>query len=149
MNREEKKVTASTLIEKAQWFRIGWMYFRFRPLTLGQIYEMGPYVEDIQGDNLSPDNKVNIVAEMLSRSSSARAMQKIFLICLFRNRWCRVLFGRYIKKRLTVRMFNSLTQSLAMSLAANFFLTSIIFLHQTKKMTEPNPTTAHGQSSEE
>ena len=35
------------------------------------------------------------------------------------------------------------------SYTANFFLTSIIFLHQTTKISEPNQTTRLGQQSEE
>ena len=63
-----------------------------------------------------------------------------------RKRW---IFRRYILKRLTVRHFQKVMEIITNAYTANFFLTSIIFLHQTKPMTEPKQTTPRGQQWEE
>jgi len=149
MEAKDKRKTADTLVERAVWIRIGWMFFRMKPLTLGQIYEMGVFTCDLNSEGLDVNVKTNSVAEMFMRHNSAKLMQEIFLVCLFRRRWKRWLFRRYILKRLTVGIFQLLVNYIISSFSANFFLTSIIFLRQTNMITEPSQTTAHGQRSEE
>lgn len=149
MDKKEKKKTADVLTEKSRWIRIGWLFFILRPVTLGQIYEMGEQVEDMEIGDLSLNNRMNTIAEMAAHHKNAPKLQKIFLICLFRTRLMRFLFGWFIKHRLTPKHINILIESLTVSYSANFFLTSIIFLRQTKTLTEPRQTTALGQQSEE
>ena len=148
MNKEEKERTADILTEKGRWIRVGALPIHIRPLTLGQIYEMGSVTSDLQSEGLSTDKKVNLVGEMLLRYEDARRLRKVFLICAFRSRWMRAFFGWYIRHRLTVLNFKELVDTIATGLDASFFLTSIIFLHQTTKMTEPSQTTVLGQQSE-
>ena len=149
MNKEEKKKTADILTEKSRWIRIGLLFIRLRPLTLGQIYEMGQYVESIEADGLEFKGRYNYVAKMLSEYNNAPLMQDIFLVTAYRRSWKRKLFRRYILKRLTVRHFQDAMDIITDAYNANFFLTSIIFLRQTKPMTEPNQTIVRGQQSEE
>lgn len=149
MKKEEKRRVANALSERTKWLRVGWMHIRIRPLTLSQIYDMGAAANDINADDLKEADKVNIIAVIIKHAKDAKAMQDVFLVCAYRKKWKRWLFGRYLRNRLTVEHFNNLLKIIASTFNANFFLTSIIFLSQTKIMTEPNQTTAHGQSSEE
>ena len=149
MKAEEKKKTAATLIEKSKWIRIGLLPIHLKPLTLGQIYEMGPYTNEIEGDNLNLRTRVIPSSEMLTRYRSAKQMQEIFLVCAFRKKWKRWLFRRYILKRLTLAKFQSAIEIITDACTANFFLTSIIFLRQTNAISEPSQTIAPGQQSEE
>ena len=149
MKTTDKKQVAETMTERSMWIRIGWLWFRMRPLTLGQIFEMGEFTNDIDVSGLSMNLKTNVIAEMFIRHASAPLMQEIFVVCLFRRPWKRWLFRRYILKRLTMGRFQQMINFIITSFTANFFLTSIIFLRQTTRMTEPNPTTPLGQQSEE
>lgn len=145
MDANDKKKVAETLTERSVWMRIGWLPIRLRPLTLGQIYEMGEFVDGMEAEGLDAKEKFNVVAEMLARYKSAPLMQETFLVCAYRRRWVRRLFRGYILGRLTIRKFQKALSVITDSYSANFFLTSIIFLHQTKPMTEPKQTTPLGQ----
>lgn len=108
------------------------------PLTLGQIYEMGEWVEKMNGDEIPKDSSIQLISEMFTKYENAPLLQEVFLMCLFRSQVMRWLFRRYIKHRLTPRHINLMIQNIAKTYSANFFLTSIIFLRQTKGMTEPS-----------
>lgn len=149
MNREEKKKTADTLLERSVWVRIGLLPIRLRPLTLGQIYEMGQFTCEMNDEGIDPKKRIVASAEMLSRYDNAPLMQEVFMVCAFRTPWIRRVFRRYILRRLTVGKFQKAIEVITNSYTANFFLTSIIFLHQTTKISEPNQTTHLGQQSEE
>ena len=134
------------LTEKPALIRIGRFPFLMRPLTLGQIYEMGAIASDINIDDLQDmEKRVRVMAALVAHHKDAERMQRIFVVCLFRSRWKRVLFGRYVKRRLTVALFQKMVAYITTSFNANFFLTSIIFLRQTAEMTDPSQTTAPGQ----
>lgn len=149
MDKEDKKKVADTLSERSKWMRVGLMPIKIKPLTLSQIYDMGAAGNDVNGDDLQTDEKVNIIGVLMKHAKDAKAMQDIFLVCAFRKKWKRWLFGHYLRSRLTVKHFNILLSIIATTFNANFFLTSIIFLSQTKIITNPSQTTPHGQSSEE
>lgn len=149
METTDKKKTADALTERTVWMRVGLLPIMLRPLTLGQIYEMGGYVNDMEVGETMQKKSFNYVAEMLSKYRNAPLMQETFLVCAYRRRWKRWVFRRYILKRLTVRHFQKAMEVITNAYTANFFLTSIIFLHQTIPMTEPKPTTPLGQLSEE
>ena len=149
MKSLEKRKIAETLTERSVWMRIGLLLIRLRPLTFGQIFEMGEFVNDMDGNDIDTKALLNATAAMLKKHGNAPLMQEIFLISAFRRRWKRRLFRRYIFKRLTVRHFQKAMEIITNAYTTNFFLTSIIFLSQTKPMTEPKPTTARGQQSEE
>lgn len=153
MNREEKQHVADTLVEKPFTVKVGFWRFKVKQPTLGQIYEMGAVANDIDEkdiqEKVEQNAKINVLAEAISHYKDARLMQEIFLILVFRSRFKRKLWRKYILKRLTVSIFNQVTKAVGGSLNINFFLTSIIFLKQTTRITEPTQTTALGQSSEE
>lgn len=138
MEKSDKKRISDTLNERCEIIRVGILRIKVRPLTLGQIYEIGAAACDINAKDLQYKDKVRVVAEMIAHYNDAKAMQEIFLICAYRNRWLRKLFRRYILHRLTVKKFQDLISIISKSFDANFFLTSIIFLSQTKQVTEPN-----------
>lgn len=147
MKIDEKQKVSDVLSEKPAPIRVGMFVFLMRPLTLAQIYEMGAAANDINADDLEDTEKrVRIMAALINHHKDAKAMERVFIICLFRKRWKRFLFGRYVAKRLTMDKFQQLITYITTSFNANFFLTSIIFLRQTTKMTEPTQTTAPGQS---
>ncbi|MBQ9534126.1 MAG: hypothetical protein IJR71_09265 [Prevotella sp.] len=153
MKSEDKKKVANTLTEAKVPFRVGIMRFNLRQPTLAQIYEMGAEAVNIEEGDL-PDKvdknlKVNVMAEIIAHHKDAAVMQKVFLILLFRSKWKRRFWKRYILRRLTVDMFNEMVGIVSATLNINFFLTSIIFLKQTTAVTEPKSTTAPGQPSEE
>ena len=145
MKSEEKREVANTLSEKGIWIRIGFLPFRLRPITLAQIYEMGAIANDINADGLEEKKKIKILAETIAHYNDSRIMSKVFIICLFRSLLMRFLFGWYIRHNLTMREYEKLITFESTSFNINFFLTSIIFLKKTTMMTNPNPTTAHGQ----
>ena len=145
MKSEEKREVANTLSEKGIWVRVGFLPFRLRPITLAQIYEMGAIANDINADGLEEKKKIKILAETIAHYNDARIMSKVFVICLFRSLIMRFLFGWYIRHNLTMREYEKLITFESTSININFFLTSIIFLKKTTTMTNPNPTTAHGQ----
>ena len=145
MKSEEKREVANTLSEKGIWIRIGVLPFRLRPITLAQIYEMGAIANDINADGLEEKKKIKILAETIAHYNDARIMSKVFIICLFRSLLMRFLFGWYIRHNLTMREYEKLITFESTSFNINFFLFFIIFLKKTTTMTNPNPTTAHGQ----
>lgn len=149
MEKKDKQRVADTLSEKIRFIRVGWLWFRVKPLSLWQIYEMGAASNDMTSDDLKEDGKMNMLAVMLKHSNDAKVMAEVFLICAMRSRWKRWLLRRYIRKRLTVEKFQELITIIMGSFSPNFFLTSIIFLTQTKIMTDPSQTTHLGQSSAE
>lgn len=145
MKSEEKREVANTLSEKGIWVRVGFLPFRLRPITLAQIYEMGAIANDINADGLEEKKKIKILAETIAHYNDARIMSKVYVICLFRSLLMRFLFGWYIRHNLTMREYEKLITFESTSFNINFFLTSIIFLRKTTTVTNPNPTTAHGQ----
>lgn len=153
MKHQEKQVTADVVRENPIWIKVGKLKFRVKPPTLGQIYEMGAIAIEIDEKDLKTKieqkRHVRVMAEAISHYNDARLMQEIFLVLVFRKKFWRWLWRKYIFARLTVNIFNQLIQFVGQSLNINFFLTSIIFLKQTTAITEPMQTTARGQSSEE
>lgn len=148
MKTADKDKVAKTLREASTKIKVGWFHFKVRPLTLMQIYEMGIFANDIPETTWKEGDKVNLIQKLFERSNDARLLCEIFIVCAFRKRWARKLWGKYIRRHLDIISFNELIKFISGSFNANFFLTSITFLTQTKIMTEPT-TTRHGQSSEE
>lgn len=153
MKRREKQQVADTLTEKPLKIKIGVFPFHVKQPTLGQIYEMGAAAVDIDEKDIQQKvdtkQRVNVIAEAIAHYKDAHLMQQAFLVLVFRSRFWRRFWRRYIFHRLTIDIFNHLMEYIGKSVNINFFLTSIIFLKQTTKITEPSLTTAHGQQSEE
>lgn len=148
MKTEEKKKITGTLKEEPIIIRVGLLNCKIKPLTLWQIYEIGTYANDIKPLELKEGNKVNVVQQMIEHGNDAKILTDIFIVCAFRKKIIRKIFSKYIRKRLNIEHINELIKFLSVSFNINFFLTSITFLKQIKKMTEPQ-TIHHGQSSEE
>lgn len=148
MNTVDKDEVVRTLAEQSVRIKVGMLRFKIRPLTFMQIQQMGVFANDIKEPTWKNGEKINIVPLLLEHADSARLMSEIFIVCAFRKSWTKWLFGRYIRRHLDVLPFNALIKFISSSFNANFFLTSIIFLTQTKIITEPT-TTRHGQQSEE
>ena len=149
METKDKEKVSQALSETPISIKIGKTSFKARPLTLSQIYEMGAIANEINAEGLEEKKEVRIIAELIEHYKDAKIMQEVFIVCLFRSRWKRRMFGWYVRRKLTIRIFQQLMTYISQTFDASFFLTSLIFLRQTKMMTEPNPTTARGLSSEE
>lgn len=149
MTTDEKEIVAKTLTEDSTKITVGKFRFTLRPITLSQIYEMSVLANDIKPADWGDGTKVNVLHELLKHGKDANIMCEIFIVCAFRKKIWRKIWGRYIHKRLDILAFNQLIRYLSTSFNANFFLTSITFLTQTKIMTEPRTTTRHGQQSGE
>lgn len=145
MKPTEKKKVADALVERSEWTHIGLLPIHLRPLTLGQIYETGEFACQLEADGLDMHKNIVATAEMLLRYKSSVQLQEIFLVCAFRRKWMRRVFRRYILRRLTVSRFQKALSVCIDAFSANFFLTSIIFLHQANQITEPKTTTPLGQ----
>lgn len=148
MKTLDKDKVARTLAEQSVRIRVGMFRFKVKPLTFMQIQQMGVFANDIKAPTWKDGQKVNILPLIFENADSARLMSEIFIVCAFRKSWTKWLFGRYIRKHLDILAFNELIKFISTSFNANFFLTSITFLTQTKIMTEPI-TTRHGQQSEQ
>lgn len=148
MKTSDKEKVAKTLSEAFVKIKVGKFHFRVKPLTFMQIYEIGVFGNAIKEPTWKEGDMVNIIPILFRHSETARLMSEIFIVCAFRKKWARKLWGRYIRKHLDIMAFNELVMFISGSFNINFFLTSIIFLTQTKIMTEPK-TTPHGQQSEQ
>lgn len=147
MKTSDKEKVAKTLAEASVKIKVGKFRFRVKPLTFMQIYEMGVFGNAIKGPTWKEGDNVNIIPILFRHSETARLMSEIFIVCAFRKKWARKIWGRYIRKHLDIMAFNELVKFISGSFNANFFLTSIIFLTKMKIMTEPK-TTPHGQQSD-
>lgn len=147
MKTSDKEKIAKTLAEASVKIKVGKFRFRVKPLTFMQIYEMGVFGNSIKEYKLNEGEKINIIPILFQHAETARLMSEIFIVCAFRKKWARKIWGRYIRKHLEIFAFNELIKFISGSFNVNFFLTSITFLTQTRIMTEPK-TTPHGQQSE-
>lgn len=148
MQTEDKKKVAETLTEQATKIKVGRFNFKIKPLTLAQIYELGALTNEMDSENVETEKVVNMVSTALSNYENAKILTEVFIISAFRSHWGRKLWGWYIRKHITVKAYEQFLPALMLSFNANFFLTSIIFLHQTTKITE-SQTTRRGQQLEE
>nr|DAT65485.1 MAG TPA: hypothetical protein [Caudoviricetes sp.]DAU17250.1 MAG TPA: hypothetical protein [Caudoviricetes sp.] len=144
MKTSDKEKIAKTLAEASVKIKVGMFYFRVKPLTFMQIYEMGVFGNAIKKPTWKEDDKLNIIPFLFEHSETAHLMSEIFIVCAFRKKWARKIWGRYIRKHLDIMAFNELVKFIGGSFNTNFFLTSITFLTQMKIMTEPK-TTPRGQ----
>lgn len=148
MKAADKENVSRTLKEEPIVIRIGLLRCSIKPLTLNQIYEIGVHANNIKPIEVSEDGRINILQQMIEHGNDARILCNIFVICAYRKKIWRKILGKYLLKRLKMEHVKKLIQFLSGSFDVNFFLTSITFLKQIKKMTEPS-TTPHGQLSEE
>ena len=148
MKTSDKEKVAKTLAEASVKIKVGKFRFRVKPLTFMQIYEMGVFGNAVKKPTWKEGDKVNIIPILFENSETAHLMSEIFIVCAFRKKWARKVWGRYIRKHLDIMAFNELVKFISGSFNANFFLTSIIFLTKMNIMTEPK-TTPLGQQSEQ
>lgn len=126
--------TTETLSEKSVWLLIGLLPIRVKPLNLRQITEVGELALMI--DDVMLDTEQLLSTFLFSRGKELPIIEEISLKVLFRERWKRFLFGRYIKKRLTTKQLKKVISILEMSVDYRFFLNSLIFLRGMKMKTK-------------
>ena len=141
------KVADTILENDITTVNIGWFCFAIKPTTLAQVYELGAIVEHME--QLGLEGNINVVIETLKRYNDLQAMNDIALVLLFRSKFKRKLFKRYIAKRLTMDIYKKILETGLASFKAAFFLTSITFLkgvRETTKQTNTAAATALGDS---
>ncbi|MCZ2726298.1 hypothetical protein [Bacteroides caccae] len=147
----QKKV-ANTISERPIIIWFGCLPFIVRPLTFTQLFEIGAISKDMpEVDQNKVDGRTNVSATLLYYEE-ARRMSDIAVMTIFRSVWRRKLFGKFIKKRLTVRKYKKLQDYMAQTMDATFFLSTIIFLKGLNETTKPTNTpeaTALGAQSAE
>lgn len=149
----EVKKTKDALLEKPMFIRFGIMLFRVKPLTLAQIYEIGAVVENMKEvETNTLGRTINALAKSLELYENIPLCEKVVLISMFRRSLWRKIWGRFIRKRMTVARYRRLVEYFALTFQAAFFFTSFTFLKGAKMITSPTNTdevTALGASSEE
>lgn len=143
----EEKMTVEqaisrTINEYGKWIRIGSLPFYMRPVTYGQIVEISACVSTMEG--LTEEDSGTQLSIALLHGKDAAAIADIASIMIFRTRWMRFFFRRYIKNHITASKVSQVLKFLYKSIDPDFFLTTIIFLKgidQTKptKTTAPSP----------
>lgn len=135
----QKKV-ANTISERPIIIWFGCLPFIVRPLTFTQLFEIGAISKDMpEVDQNKVDGRTNVSATLLYYEE-ARRMSDIAVMTTFRSVWGRKLFGKFIKKRLTVRKYKKLQDYMAQTMDATFFLSTIIFLKGLNETTKPTNT---------
>lgn len=135
----QKKV-ANTISERPIIIWFGCLPFIVRPLTFTQLFEIGAISKDMpEVDQNKVDGRTNVSATLLYYEE-ARRMSDIAVMTIFRSVWGRTLFGKFIKKRLTVRKYKKLQDYMAQTMDATFFLSTIIFLKGLNETTKPTNT---------
>lgn len=147
---KEIQAVADTITEKPTLVFIGVLPVIIRPLTMAQIYEIGAILEDVEGIDVEGD--FNPVVKMLSEYKNIDVCTKVCNIILFKSPVKRWMFGRYVKKHLTMASYRRIIEYAATAFGAAFFLTSFTFLKGAKEVTKKTNTAeaiASGDSLEE
>lgn len=150
MAKEEAKKVAQTLTEQPTIVRIGMFWFLQKPLTMAQIYEIGAIIENTE--ELDDSVKAQPISAILARYKDIKVCTEVVVTMLFRGRFKRWLWRKYILNHLTMATYKQVFEYGAMTFQAAFFLTSFIFLKGIKTTTSKTNTeeaTAHGDSWEE
>lgn len=140
--------TSATIKEKGTWIRFGLLPFYIRPMTLGQIWEIGELVEKC--DVIELEGRFNAIEEILKHSKDLRLLQKVVVKAVFRSGLLRFLLGWYIKRKTTMGVYGKVISYCAESFNAPFFFQSMTFLRGSKQATmNTREAQVHGASSEE
>lgn len=145
---EEKKSTSEVINEKATWCLFGWLPFRLKPLTLSQIWEIGELVQKC--DKLDLQGEFYAIERMLAAHGDLKHLQNIVVKAVFRSSIARFLFGWYIRKHTTMKVYKRVISFCAKSFDAPFFFQSLTFLRGAKKVTmNTHEAQVRGDLSEE
>lgn len=135
----QKKV-ANTMAERPIILWFGCFPFMVRPLTFTQLFDIGSISKDMpEVEQKKIDGRTNVSATLLYYEEAPR-MADIAVMTIFRSAWKRKLFGKFIKKRLTVSKYKKLQDYMAQTMDATFFLSTIIFLKGLNETTKPTNT---------
>lgn len=146
MSNKETKTT-DTLTEKSYWIRIGIFFFKVKPLNLSQVIEIGEltgYLKEFEGDKVP-----NVARYIFSNIEDVEVVQDIVLIAIFRSKFKRKLYRRYIQKRLSTKVVKDAFKAIYDTFDYAFFFTSLIFLRGVAEMTankKSDKETVHGES---
>lgn len=132
------QITSDTISEKPRLIRFGFLFFLMRPLTLSQIWEISALVENMEAKDL--EERINAIAAMLQQKDNIEKISKVATIMLFRSGMLRILFGRFVRKRLTMKRYQRMMEYYLMTLRAAFFLVSITSLKGVREMAKPTNT---------
>lgn len=137
----------NTLAERSRIMFIGLLPIRVRPLTLCQVEEIGEMSEDMKGCDDDTDVSDEILsAYTFKRPHDVEMMLDIIVVSLFRRRIFRLLFGRYVKKKIDSKLMKICVSRIKETFDFAFFLSASIFLKGMRKQKKEEETTAHGDS---
>lgn len=130
--QERQTKTADTLMERGYFMRVGLLPIYVKPLTLGQVIEIGElssYLEEYDMDE-EPSNMAKFA---FRHSMDVETLQEIALVAVFRSKFKRKIFGWYIRKRLNTRILKDCLKAVFNTFDYAFFFSSTIFLKEMKR----------------
>lgn len=135
--KEENKVT-DTLAERGRWMRIGILPIHLRPLTLLQVQEISEQLSEIDEVQRQLEEKDYQMAScyFFKNPNSVKRMINAIVCSMFRGKVARLLFGGYVRRRLTSDNFKPAFANINAAFDYNFFLVSLIFLQGTTRKME-------------
>lgn len=128
MNTETK--VKDTITEEPKRIKIGKFYFNCNPLNLSQVVEIAELIKN----NVKLDDKEldsTMISLSLNHPEYAETMKEVCLIAIFRTKFKRCVFGRYIKKNLCSEEYKAIFTHITEAFDYCFFLGSLIFLKNT------------------
>lgn len=136
MEKTAEQRVAEAINEKGKWIKIGWMPFYMRPITYGQIADLSAEVSQLEGFNEEDEGKP-LFSVAMKHGKDFTQMCSVVCAAIFRSKWTRYIFGRYLRRHLTGNHFRKVQEYIFVSVDPAFFLQSIIFL---KGMNRTEPT---------
>lgn len=139
--KERNTKTTDALGERGKWIKVGILPIYARPLTILQVQEIAEAMDGVK--TAETDNYNSSSAYIFSHASDITAYNMAILKSLFRKKWQRAIFGKYVLNHITSKVFKIVYANLQASFDYDFFLIGLIFLQSTK------PKTKEGQTEEE
>ena len=131
---QKKQRTSDVISEKPRLIRFGFLFFLMRPLTLSQIWETGRVLEKMNLKDVI--DRDNMVALILGQPDNVKLSAEVITHMMFRSLPMRKLFGWYVKKNLTMKLYRKALEYYLVSLHPAFFLISFTSLKGVKEVTK-------------
>ena len=130
--------TTKTLGEEPIWVLVGLLPIKVRPITLYQMWEISSVLENVEIPEINENG--NAITEAMKYKDMYKIVFRVVLSILFRSKWKRSLFGRYLQKRFTMSQYRAVMTFGFESFNAAFFLGSFIFLKGAKETAKETRT---------
>lgn len=139
--------TADTITERGYFVFVGILPIYVRPLTFGQVVEIGELASMLEDYDAETDTK-NMAKYVIEHTADVELLQEIAIIALFRSKIKRRLFGWYIRRHMNTRNYKKAFKAIYGTFDYAFFFTSSLFLKEIKKTVgmKSDTETPHGGS---